>query len=111
MAKIDLITLSALTASDGSVIASGATVKFATKFEIGNTTVRVFPQIWRNRELFDTGYTSIHVLNETLPDDIRIDGLTDEQFYNLTPATIYGLVRDWLNNYYGADIIDVSITY
>lgn len=111
MAKIDLITLSGLSASDGSVIASGATVKFATKFEIGDTDVRIFPKIWRNRELFDTGFTSIQVTNETLPDDILIEGLTDEQFYNLTPATIYGMVRDWLNNYYGEDIIEVSITY
>jgi len=111
MAKIDLITLSGLTASDGSIIASGATIKFRTEFAIGVTNVRVFPQIWRNRELFDTGFTSIQVTNETLPDDILIEGLTDEQFYNLTPATIYGMVRDWLNAYYGEDIIEVSITY
>ena len=109
MAKIDLITLSALTASDGSVISSGATIKFATNFELGNTNVRVFPQIWRNRELFDTGFTSIQVTNETLPDDILIVGLTDEEFYNLTPSAIYGIVRDWLNNYYGEDIIEIRI--
>ena len=109
MAKIDLITLSGLTASDGSLIASGATVKFATSFEIGNTDVRVFPQIWRNREIFDTGYTSIRVSNETLPDDIVITGLTDEEFYNITPQKIYELVRDWLNNYYGDYIIEISI--
>lgn len=109
MAKIDLITLSGLTASDGSLVASGATIKFATEFAIGSNDVRVFPQIWRNRELFETGYTSIQVSNETLPQDILIEGLTDEEFYTLTPQKIYELVRDWLNNYYGGEYVKIEI--
>lgn len=109
MAKIDLITLSGLTASDGSVVVSGATIKFATEFEIGTTNVRVFPKIWRNRELFETGYTEVQVTNEVLPDDIYIQTLTEEEFYTLTPTILYGVVRDWLNTFYGEDIIEVEI--
>ena len=109
--KVDLITLSALTASDGSIIASGATIKFGTNFEAGSTNIRIFPKIYRNRELFESGYTSIQVTKETLPDDIYIQTLTEEDFYTLTPTVIYGIVRDWLNAYYGEDIIEVDITY
>ena len=110
MAKIDLITLSGLTASDGSIIASGATIKFQSVFAIGSVNVKVYPQIWRNRDLFETGYTSIQVTNETLPDDLTITGLTEEEFYTLTPQKLYEHVRDVLNDYYGADIIELQIT-
>ena len=34
MAKIDIITLTGLTATDGSMITSGATVKFLSEFQI-----------------------------------------------------------------------------
>ena len=110
MAKIDLITLSGLTASDGSIIASGATIKFESVFKIGTTVVKVYPKIWRNRELFETGYTSIQFTNETLPDDITISNISEEQFYTLTPQILYEIVRDWLNTFYGADIIEIEIT-
>jgi len=109
MAKIDLITLTGLTASDGSLIASGATIKFDSEFKIGDTNVRVYPKIWRNRELFDSGYTSIQVTNETLPDDIYITSLTEEEYYTLTPLQLYEIVRDLLNGFYGADIIELQI--
>jgi len=109
MAKIDLITLTGLTASDGSVIASGATIKFSTNFEIGTTNIRVFPKIWRNRELFESGFTSIQVISEELPDDIYLMDIPEEEYYILTPHKLYEMVRDWLNNYYGADIIELQI--
>lgn len=109
MAKIDLITLSGLTASDGSMIASGATIKFQTIFDIGTIQVKVYPKIWRNRELFESGYTSIQVTNETLPDDVTITSLTEEEYYVLTPQKLYEIVRDWLNDFYGVDIIEIQI--
>ena len=109
MAKIDLITLSGLTASDGSIIASGATIKFSTNFEIGTTNIRIFPKIWRNRELFDMGYKNVQVTNETLPDDIYIRDIPVDEFYILTPQKLYEIVRDWLNDYYGVDIIKLEI--
>ena len=109
MAKIDLITTSGLTASDGSIIASGATIKFESVFKIGTTNVKVYPKIWRNRELFETGYTNIQVTNEVLPDDLTL-GFTEEQFYTLTPQVLYEHVRDTINAIHGADIVELEIT-
>lgn len=110
MAKIDLITLGELTASDGSIISSGATIKFESVFKIGTTVVKAYPKIWRNRELFETGYTSIQVSNQTLPDDITLNNITEEEFYVLTPQILYEKVRDWLNDYYGINFIELQIT-
>jgi len=110
MAKIDLITLTGLTASDGSIIASGATIKFESVFKIGTTVVKAYPKIWRNREVFEMGFSSIGVTYETLPDDITLTNITEEEFYVLTPQVLYEKVRDWLNDYYGADIIELEIT-
>ena len=109
MAKVDLITLTGLTASDGSIIASGATIKFDSEFKIGNTNVRAYPKIWRNRELFDRGYTDTQVTTEVLPDDIYITTLTEEEYYTLSPLKLYEIVRDILNEYYGVDIIELQI--
>ena len=59
MAKIDIITLTGFTASDGSILASGATVKFSSEFMIGNTKIIVRPKAWRNRDLFESGYNFV----------------------------------------------------
>jgi hypothetical protein len=109
MAKIDLITLTGLTASDGSLIASGATIKFESVFKIGTTVVKAYPKIWRNRELFESGYTNIQVTNEVLPDDITLNDFTEEEFYTLTPQMLYEKVRDVLNGFYGEEIIELQI--
>ena len=67
MAKVDLITISAITASDGSVIASGATMKFDSEFLAGSTNINIMPKLYRNRELFESGYTHIHISEEIIP--------------------------------------------
>ena len=107
--KIDLITTSGLTASDGSIIASGATIKFSTFFEIGTTNVRVYPRIYRNRELFEEGYKNVEIDNNILPDDVYITSLSVDDYYTLTPYKLYEIVRDWLNNFYGTEIIELKI--
>ena len=109
MAKIDIITLSALTASDGSIIANGATVKFQTIFNIGSISVKVYPKIWRNRELFESGFTDIQVSNEVLPDDITLSAWTEEEFYNLTPLALYQEVTKYLNGLYDTDYFEIQI--
>ena len=110
MAKIDLITLSGLTASDGSIISEGAVIKFQTIFNIGTIEIKVYPKIFRNRELFESGYTNVDVTNEVLPDDITITSVSEEEYYDLTPLALYTIVKDWLNEYYGAEVVDI-ITY
>jgi len=106
MAKIDLITLTGLTATDGSVIASGATIKFSSEFQIRSTDVMVRPKIFRNRELFEMGFHSVGT-NE-IPNELILK-LTEEDFYVLTPAKLYEKVRDYLNTWYGADIFEINI--
>lgn len=107
--RIDLITKTGLTASDGTLIPSGATIKFQTVFQIGTTDVKIYPKIYKNREYFESGYTSMQVSTETLPDDITLRGILINEFYQLTPEIIYGKVRDYLNSYYGNDIIELII--
>ena len=96
MAKIDIITLSGLTAGDGSVIESGATVKFDSEFHAASTDIRIMLQVYRNRELFEAGYSNIQIPEETLPYDFILN-IAEEEYYVLTPAVLYQHVCDYLN--------------
>ena len=107
MAKIDIITLTGLTGTDGSVIASGATIKFSSEFMTRNTQIIVRPQVWRNRTLFESGYDSIKA--REIPEEMVLEVL-EEDYYVLTPTLLYEMVKDELNASYGANVFDVHIT-
>lgn len=106
MAKIDLITLTGFTAVDGSIIASGATIKFSSEFNIRSTDIMVRPKVYRNRELFDLGYENVET-NEILNEFVL--NVPEEEFYVLTPALLYEKVRDYLNDWYGAYMFEINI--
>ena len=106
MAKIDLITLTGLTATDGSIIASGATIKFSSEFQIRSTDVMVRPKAFRTRELFDMGYQNVET-NE-IPNEFVLR-FTEQDFYVLTPAKLYVMARDYLNSWYGANVFEIKI--
>jgi len=106
MAKIDLITLTGFTAVDGSIIASGATIKFSSEFQIRSTDIMIRPKVYRNRELFDIGYENVET-NEILNEFVL--NVPEEEFYVLTPAKLYEKVRDYLNNWYGAYMFEINI--
>jgi hypothetical protein len=106
MAKIDIITLTGFTATDGSIIASGATIKFNSEFSARSTAIMVRPKVYRSRELFDMGYDEVHT-NEILHEFIL--QLPEEEFYVLTPAALYGKVCDYLNNWIGSTLFEVKI--
>ena len=108
MNTLELITTSGLTASDGSIITSGATIKFQVVFNIGTIKIKIYPKIYRSVKLFYEGYKNVPINKEILPDDITIDSLTVDEYYNLTTQILYEIVKDWLNNYYGADIVKVE---
>ena len=101
MIKIDLITLSGITAMDGSLIASGATVKFGSEFQPASTKIRIIPMVYRNREMFEAGYSAIQISEIIIPYDFIID-VPEEEFYTLTPQMLYKKVCDWLNDFFGA---------
>lgn len=106
MAKIDIITLTGFTATDGSLIASGATVKFNSEFSAKSNNIMIRPKVYRNRELFDLGFDEVQtnkILNEF------ILKLPDEEFYSLTPTILYQKVCDYLNTWYGADVFKINI--
>ena len=107
MAKIDIITLTGFTATDGSMIASGATVKFSSEFMVGNTTIRVKPVVFRNRELFEAGYRNVET-DEILQEFFL--NLPEEEYYVLTPTLLYQHVCDYLNNWIGDILFEVQIT-
>jgi hypothetical protein len=108
MAKVDLITISGLTASDGSIVASGATLKMDAEFQAGSTAVRVTPRLYRNRELFESGYTEIRMSEDILPNDFEIT-FSEEEFYGLTPLQLYTEVGEWLNTFLGDNYFKLEI--
>jgi len=107
MAKIDIITLTGFTATDGSVIASGATVKFSSEFIVGNTVIKIKPVVFRNRELFELGYRNVQT-DEILQEFYL--NLSEEEYYVLTPSILYQHVCDYLNNWIGDNLFEVQIT-
>jgi len=108
MAKIDLLTVMDLTANDGSVVSSGATLKFNTEFFAASTNVRITPKLYRNRELFETGYGDIRMSENILPVDFIIE-FVEEDFYSLTPVILYEEVKNWLNNHLGGTYFELNM--
>ena len=106
MAKIDILTLTGLTATDGSMIASGATVKFSSEFQIGRISVMVRPAVYRNRELFEEGYSAIGT--EDIPNEFQIH-YEETEFYTLTPQQLYTDVCEYLNELFGVTAFEVVI--
>lgn len=106
MAKIDIITLTGFTARDGSIVLSGATIKFNSEFSSRSNDIVIRPKIYRNRELFDAGYNDIAI--REIPHEFVLS-LPDEEFYVLTPVTLYEKVRDYLNNLMGAQVFEIKI--
>jgi len=75
MAKVDLITISGLTASDGSFIASGATLKFDSNFFAASTHIKISPKLYRSRELFENGYNYLQkkIMLKTIENVVNFD--------------------------------------
>lgn len=108
MAKIDIITLSGITASDGSLIASGATVKFNSEFFAASTDIQITLQVYRNRQLFEGGFNSISIPEEILPYDFMLS-VPEEEYYVLTPADLYFRVCEYLNSLGIEDLFEIKI--
>lgn len=106
MAKIDIITLTGFTANDGSIIASGATIKFASEFYAASTDIIIRPMIYRNRELFDAGYSSVPC--DVLPCDFILN-VPETTYYTLTPMMLYEMVKDYLNSLFDDEIFEIKI--
>lgn len=106
MEKIDLILTSAITASDGSIIASGATMKFDAEFKAGSTDVRIFPKIYRNRELFESGFTNVLLSEKILPFEFDIH-LGEEVYYSLTIYNLYERVKTFVNLLIGGEYFEL----
>ena len=99
MAKVDLLLTneSGITASDGSIVASGATMKFDAEFEAGSTKIKVFPKLYRNREIFENGYGNIIMPEDLIPREFVLE-FTQDEYYSLTPYDLYGKVGEFLND-------------
>lgn len=106
MNEVYLITLSGLTASDGSLIESGAIVKISTMFEL-NQNIRVYLKIYRNLEIFKNGYSPIQVNGNILPDNIYFTDLIND-YYSLTIEQLYTIVCNWLNDFYKSEMFKIE---
>ena len=106
MSKIDIISLTGLTAVDGSVVTSGATIKFGSVFYSGSNQVKITPLVYRSRELFEMGYSSVRV--STIPYEFNLN-IPNEEFYVMTPQILYEKVKNELNDLLGGECFDVQI--
>ena len=106
MGTIDIISLTGLTAIDGSLVSSGATIKFETLFLVGVNDVEIRLKIYRSRELFENGFQTIQVYE--LPNDFRMS-IPDEEYYTITPFRIYQLVNQHLNMMLGGEFFELKI--
>jgi len=104
--KIDIISLSGLTAVDGSTISSGATIKFETVFRAGSSDVQFILETYRNRELFEAGYKKVKTIE--LPEDINVS-IPDNVYYTITPFQIYETVKNSLNQIMGSEYFEIKI--
>ena len=106
MTNIDIITLTGLTATDGSIIDAGAVIKFETEFPIGFAGFYARIKVYRNRTIFEAGYDGIylHGIKDELIEDMGIE------FFNLTPTILYTKVAEFINAEYGATVCEVEIT-
>lgn len=108
MAKVDLLLVSGLTASDGSMVATGATLKFDSEFVASSTQVRIIPKLYRNRELFESGFTYTWMSEEVIPNSFVLD-FPEEEFYVLTPLILYEEVGEWLNTFLGGTYFELEM--
>jgi hypothetical protein len=106
MAKIDIITLTGFTAVDGSIVVSGATIKFNSEFYAKNNNVMIRPKVYRSRELFDMNYDDVRTIE--IPSEFTIH-LDENDFYTLTPAVLYQKVKDYLNAYLNHNVFEIKI--
>ena len=108
MAKIDLLLITGLTASDGSIVESGATLKFDSEFVASVTDVRITPKLYRNRELFENGLTHTWMSEQVIPNSFVLE-FTEEEFYTITPLILYEKVGEWLNTFMGGTYFELEI--
>jgi hypothetical protein len=106
MTNIDIITLTGLTAVDGSILDTGAIIKFETEFPIGFAGFHARIKAYRNRAIFEAGYDGIylHGIKDELIEDMGVE------FFNLTPTLLYTKVAEYINNHYEAIVCEVEIT-
>jgi len=104
---VDIITLSGITASDGTTIEAGAVVKFDSEFYAGSSDIRVRPRIFRSREFFENGFDSVGT-NKKIG-EFKIQ-LSNDDYYTLTPLNLYHHVANTLNEIFDGQIFEVSVT-
>ena len=106
MTNIDIITLTGLTANDGSMISAGAIIKFNTEFPIGFAGFRSRIRVYRNAETYDNGYgyVMLHGIESEIIEDLGAE------FFDLTPTILYTKVAEYINSHYGATVCEVEIT-
>lgn len=85
---------SGLTSSDGGLITSGI-LKFESRFLVGTTNVLIVPKLYRSRAIFEVGYKFIEILD--YPREFYLN-FTSEEFYLITPATLFAKVLEFMNN-------------
>ena len=108
MSKVDLTLISGLTASDGSSINSGAILKFDSEFLSWTLNIRITPKLYRNRTLFEQGFSNTLLSEHTIPNDFIIT-LSENVYYQLTPLQLYEIVRAHINNLLGGNFFEIII--
>lgn len=106
MTNIDIVTLTGLTATDGSVISAGAIIKFETEFPLRYSGYVAKMWVFRNKAIYDAGYDGvlIHGIEQEFIEDLGAE------FFDLTPTMLYTKVAEHVNNHFNATVCEVQIT-
>lgn len=108
MASISLRTITGMTASDGSEILSGATIKFQTILH-PDGMVEINPRIYRSEEAFASGYSFILMRDEEFPSNLNIANLNPDSMYSVTMTQLYNAARNNINGFLGGNYLAVFI--
>ena len=102
---MDIFTVTGLTLTDGSILDSGAILKFSTEFPIGVDGYRFEIQPYRSREIFEAGYKPVEIMDFMTTGEIFVPNMSDINMIGL-----YHTVNNFINSQYD-DIVSEVVIY
>lgn len=98
--KKDIITLTGLTAEDGSIVTSGAHIALEIEIPISFDGYQARIKVFRNKQIFENGYQPVRILN--MEDELRKETTED-----ILTSSIYDDVVTFINGQYENPVCEI----
>ena len=98
--KKDIITLTGLTAEDGSIVASGAHIALEIEFPMNFQGYYARINVFRSKEIFENGYQPVRILNIE-------DELMKETTEDILMSSIYDDVVIFINEQFDNPVCEI----